>query len=104
MQQDKALIETMRQDLDRERLAHEAAERSLHETRAILVHLQTRLAHVEMDLQAAKEAVQEAAEQQALARAPLAVAAPAPVRRKPRAEKAEREPQPVKWWVKTEKS
>jgi hypothetical protein len=130
VQQDKALIETMRHDLDRERSAHEAAERVLHETRAALVNLQTRLAHVEMDLQAAKEAAQqsaqEAAEQQLIAQAATAQVATVqaagiqaantqavtagdaadetsrPIRRRARKLKAatQREPQPVKWWIK----
>lgn len=122
VQQDKALIETMRQDLDRERSAHETAERVLHETRAALVNLQTRLAHAEMDLQAAKEAAQhsaqEAAEQQLIAQAATAQVASVqaadvqtavdetartPIRRRARKEKPakpQREPQPVKWWIK----
>lgn len=98
--QDKALLEAMRQDLDRERAAREAAERSLHEARANLVTLQTRLAHVEMDLQETqKQAVVEVA-------APVAVLAPEPLperlRRRPRAEKPVRMPQPIKWWIKGE--
>ena len=129
VQHDKALIESMRHDLDRERSAHEAAERVLHETRAAMVNLQTRLAHVEMDLQAAKEAAQqsaqEAAEQHSIAQAATAQAASiqaasiqaagvaavvqssietprAPTRRWTRKAKSmpQREPQPIKWWIK----
>ncbi len=104
IQQDKALLEALRQDLERERASREAAERALQESRATLVTLQTRLAHVEMDLQEAQAQVQE----QAVAEAATAVLAvePEPAserpRRKPRAEKPARTPQPIKWWIKAE--
>ena len=109
IQQDKALIESLRQDLDRERAARETAERALQETRATLVMLQTRLAHVEMDLQEAQ--AQEQAIAEAAAAASVAVEpelepepepAPERARRKPRAEKPARMPQPIKWWIKAE--
>lgn len=123
LHQDRAVLDTLRQELDRERAAHEITERSLHDIRSVLISTQTRLAHVEMDLQAAKEAVQEVTdravqeartaqearaaheviEQQSLQTAPVA-AAPTLIRRKPRAEKSMRAPQPVKWWVKVEKT
>lgn len=99
MQQDKALLESLRQDLERERAAREVAERSLHETRATLVTLQTRLAHVEMDLQEAQEQVVVVEAATAPAIAPVE-----PVRRRPRIQKPDHEPQPVKWWIKVEKA
>ena len=91
-QQDKALLDSLRQDLEQERSRREAAERSLAESRSAVVALQTRLAHVEMDLQAAQE---QAMSQHAMP----APAAAAPVRRKSRAERQEAEPQPIKWWI-----
>ncbi len=95
IQQDKVLLDSLRQDLEQERSRREAAERCLVESRSSIVALQTRLAHVEMDLQAAQE--------QAVAQASLPVQAPAePTRRRQRAEKSEPEPQPIKWWIKDE--
>ena len=94
-QQDKALIESLRQDLEQERGRREAAERSLLESKSSIVALQTRLAHVEMDLQAA----QEQAASQTAATAPVVAE---PVRRKPRPERHEVEPQPIKWWIRDE--
>ena len=95
IQQDKVLLDSLRQDLEQERSRREAAERCLIESRSSIVALQTRLAHVEMDLQAAQE--------QATAQASLPVQAPAEaVRRKPRIEKPEAEPQPIKWWIRDE--
>ena len=98
LQQDKTLIDSLRLDLERERAARESAERSVNEARAALTALQTRLVHLEMDLQAAQE--------QAARAAPEPVEQAAPARRKPRAERvaedAEDEPQPVKWWLKGE--
>ena len=102
--QDKALIDQLRQELDRERAGREAAERSLHETRMSLTATQTRLAHIEMDLQAAQE------QNTALAALPPASLASSdsapPARRKPRAERPadepDDEPQPVKWWIRDE--
>ena len=114
LQQDKALIETLRQDLERERAAREAAERSLHEARASLTTLQTRYVHIEMDLQEAQEQAQEKAQEQASEKAAAEAAAgaepavtefksaPERVRRRPRAEKPARTPQPIKWWIKAE--
>ncbi len=110
VQQDKVLLDALRQDLERERSAREAAERALQETRASLVTVQTRLAHVEMDLQEAQHlqdraqaAVEAAVEPAALLDEPVA-AAPGPVRRRPRSERPARTPQPVKWWIKGEKA
>ncbi len=95
IQQDKVLLDSLRQDLEQERSRREAAERCLVESRSSIVALQTRLAHVEMDLQAAQE--------QAVAHAsPPAQPLADPVRRKPRAEKPEAEPQPIKWWIRDE--
>ena len=95
IQQDKVLLDSLRHDLEQERSRRETAERCLTESRSSIVALQTRLAHVEMDLQAAQE--------QVTAQATLAVQAPAEtVRRKPRVEKSEAEPQPIKWWIKDE--
>jgi len=105
-QQDKAQLEALRQELDRERLAREAAERALNDMRSLLTASQTRLAHLEMDLQAAQG--QLAA--QALAEVPEPVPVPEIIRRKPRErrepriEKTDREPQAVKWWVKHDKA
>lgn len=116
-QQDKALADFLRQELERERVAREAAERTLSETRTSLTTTQTRLAHVEMDLQAAQE---QAAAQSTLAQqaADEAAAAPPdgpttvpPTRRQPRTARRrsiktspEQEPEPVKWWIKSEKA
>ena len=108
LQQDKALIETLRQDLERERAARELAERSLQEARVSLTNLQTRLVHVEMNLQETQEEKaqeREAAEAASLAAAPIDPApAPERVRRRPRADKPSREPQPIKWWIKGEQA
>lgn len=117
LHQDRAVLDTLRQELDRERAAHETTERSLHDTRATLVNTQTRLAHVEMDLQAAKDAFLELTERaaQEVKAAQEAIEPPSPqtacvaavptlIRRKPRAETSVRTPQPVKWWVKVEKT
>ncbi len=93
--QDKALLDSLRHDLEQERTRREAAERCLSESRSSIVALQTRLAHIEMDLQAAQE--------QATAQAPAPVQAPAEaIRRKPRTEKPDSEPQPIKWWIRDE--
>ncbi len=94
LQQDKVLLDSLRQDLEQERSRREAAERGLLESKSSIVALQTRLAHIEMDLQAAQE--------QALVQASLPVQPPEPARRKPRTEKPEGEPQPIKWWIKDE--
>ena len=111
IQQDKALVEALRQDLDRERAAREAAERALQETRATLVTLQTRLAHVEIDLQEtqAQAQTQAQAHEQAVAEAAAPAVnavepepAPERIRRKPKAERPARVPQPIKWWIKGE--
>ncbi len=93
-QQDKVL-DSLRQDLEQERSRREAAERCLLESRSSIVALQTRLAHVEMDLQAA----QEQAVSQAATAAPTTAE---PVRRKPRVEKPDSGPQPIKWWIRDE--
>ena len=110
VQQDKALLDTLRQDVERERSAREAAERALLEIRASLVTAQTRLAHLEMDLQEthrlqdqARAALETAVEPVAPADEPAA-AAPARNRRGPRSERPARTPQPVKWWIKDEKA
>ena len=110
--QDAMLIETLRQNLEQERARREAAERSLHEARATLTALQTRLGHVELDLQAAQEqvSIQQAAAEQALAeqaasrqatdRAEAATTPPASSRPRPRAARQTAAPKPVKWWIK----
>lgn len=114
--QDAVLIETLRQNLEQERARREAAERSLHEARASLTALQTRLGHVELDLQAAQEqvAVQQAAAEQALAeqaasqaasqqatdRAEATITSPAPGRSRPRSARRTSAPKPIKWWIK----
>lgn len=107
LHRDRAVLDALRHDLDRERAAREAAERSLQEARATLTVLQTRLVHLEMDLQSAQEHAAEHAAAQA-APAPIVSADsdpdPAPTRRRTRAPRAEAEPQPVKWWIKTDKS
>ena len=115
-QQDKALADFLRQELERERTAREAAERTLNETRTSLTTTQTRLAHVEMDLQAAQEqaATQLIQAQQALEEAAAATleepAPPQPVRHqsKPARKRVAKtlpdaEPEPVKWWIKVER-
>ena len=114
--QDAVLIETLRQNLEQERARREAAERSLHEARATLTALQTRLGHVELDLQAAQEqvAAQQAAAEQALAeqaasqaasqqatdRAEATITSPAPGRSRPRSARRTSAPKPIKWWIK----
>ena len=95
IQQDKALLDSLRQDLEQERSRREAAERCLTESRSSIIALQTRLAHVEMDLQAAQEQV--TAQTSLLVQVPVEA-----VRRKSRTEKPEAEPQPIKWWIKDE--
>ena len=111
LQQDKALIENLRHDLERERALRETAERSLLETRASMTALQTRLAHLEMDLQAAQE---HSAAQRALAEASQTLApdpepeeahTPPALRRRMRLARPRREPEPepVKWWIRGNK-
>ncbi len=102
---DKAVLETLRQELDRERSARESAERQLVEARTSLTALQTRLAHVEMDLQAAHEQAAAQGISESTQAAGEMQPAPEP-RRRPRAARPRREiePEPVKWWIRTEKS
>ena len=100
-QQDKALLDSLRQELDRERAGRDAAERTIAELRLTSTALQTRLAHLEMDLQASQEALLEAVQAATQSHQSEAVAPPKPGR--PRG-KRPAEPEPVKWWIKSEKS
>ncbi|WP_428393609.1 hypothetical protein [Lichenicoccus sp.] len=113
-QTDKALLDSLRQDLERERAAREIAERMTAELRVTSTALQTRLAHLEMDLQAAQEALQhaqEAAEEAAakLAAGVAAAQSPAPAREptppkpRPGRPRGQSAAAPVKWWIKSEK-
>ena len=128
--QGRNALDAVRDELARERRTREEAERSLAETRLALQGAQTRLAHLELDLNEARtslrlaqeEAVSVVARQAAPAAPPPAAvpsgedaapvvtvpspapaaAAPPRVRRlqaKPRV--GGREPQPVKWWIKS---
>ena len=115
-QPDKALLDSLRQELERERAARESAERATAELRLASTALQTRLAHLEMDLHAAQEALrhaaQEAAAQEATRQAANAAATqpctrePAPAHPKPRPgrPRGQGSAAPIKWWIKSEKA
>ncbi len=91
--------------LERERQQREAAERTLGEVRAALQVAQTRLAHLEIEVEEARA--------QRVAAPPVAAAVPEPVpepeppravrgRGRPRTRvevEPEDEPEPVKWWI-----
>ena len=96
--------------LERERQLREAAERTLGEVRAALHVAQTRLAHLEIEVEEAR--AQRAA--MVVPEAPVPEPAPEPVaeseplrpargRGRPRTVRAEAEPEdepePVKWWI-----
>ncbi len=120
--QGRSALDALREEVVRERRAREEAERALNETRLSLQGLQTRLAHLELDLKEARSAnraVQDEAALLAAERAQAAAAAPvaaeppvlaperAPVAREPKVRRQQaaprvstREPKPVKWWIK----
>lgn len=100
------------EELLQEREMREKAEQALHETRAVLQVMQTRLAHLEMDLTEARAQRLRVEDEAAAARASLASAdkpsydrLPSPrTRQKPIATLEDAEPQPVKWWLKKDQS
>lgn len=101
----KARISELEASLEAERAAHAATRRNLQEAQLAAQALQTRLTHAELahsDALAAERQAREAAEtgrQQALQRLAAATQAK-PARRKAAPDPAaEREAQPVKWWL-----
>ncbi|WP_428376456.1 hypothetical protein [Lichenicoccus sp.] len=81
--QGRSALDALRDELARERRVREEAERSLHETRLALQGLQTRLAHLELDLNEARSAAraaQDDAGPMAVGRVQAAAAAPAATR------------------------
>ena len=114
--QDKVIIETLRNNLEQERSAREVAERGMAETRQAMTALQTRLAHLEMDLRASQEQVSaqsESAQSEQATRIDAArsataqvqegslVAAPAKRKSRTRTTSA---PKPIKWWLRAGKA
>ena len=129
----RTALDMLRDEVARERRAREEAERGLNETKLALQGLQTRLAHLELDLNEARSAARAALEEAATVAAEHAQAAKpvtaepakaaAPVEAEPEANAAAerpaalrvpkvrrqqampristREPQPVKWWIKS---
>jgi len=100
----KARITELEASFEAEKVAHAATRRILHEAQLAAQALQTRLTHAELahsDFLATERQAREAAEdawQQAVQR--LAVTQAKQVRRKPApVPAAEREEQPVKWWL-----
>ncbi|HEY0205927.1 MAG TPA: hypothetical protein VGC15_17440 [Acetobacteraceae bacterium] len=100
----KARISELEASLEAEKAAHAATRRALHDAQLAGQALQTRLTHAELahsDFLAAERQAREAAEVarlQAVQR--LAATQAKPVRRKPApVSAAEREAQPVKWWL-----
>ena len=100
----KARIAELEALLEAERGAHAATRRALHDAQLAGQALQTRLTHAELahsDFLAAERQARETAEaarQEAVQR--LAVTEAKQVRRKPAPlPVAEREAQPVKWWL-----
>ena len=100
----KARISELEASLEAERGAHAATRRALHDLQLAAQALQTRLTHAELahsDFLAAERQAREAAEaarQQAVQR--LAETQAKQARRKPTpTPAAEREAQPVKWWL-----
>ena len=100
----KARISELEASLESERAAHAATRRTLQEAQLAAQALQTRLAHAELahsDFLAAERQARETAEaarQQAVQR--LATTQAKQARRKAApAPAAEREAQPVKWWL-----
>lgn len=94
--------------LMQERELREKAEQALQETRAALQVMQTRLVHLEMDLNEARAQRSRLEDEAAIVRA-SSVPADKPSqdrmpqarsRQKPTASIEEVEPQPVKWWLK----
>jgi len=107
-------LETLQTALATEHGAREKAERALDEAQGVIRDLRTKLAHMELareealaqrDLVEAAR-VAEAVSEAVATEAPVAVAMPrAPARAPkrlatPRLPRPEKEPQPVKWWVK----
>lgn len=100
----KARISELEASLEAEKAAHAATRRILHEAQLSAQALQTRLTHAELahsDFLAAERQAREAAEAarlQAVQR--LAATQAKHVRHKPTpVSAAEREEQPVKWWL-----
>ncbi|MGI4748849.1 MAG: hypothetical protein ACRYFY_22790 [Janthinobacterium lividum] len=102
-------VPAQHEELLQERQLREKAEQALHETRAALQVMQTRLAHLEMDLNEARAQRSRMEDEAAMARALPAPTdrpsqdrgAPTRTRQKPVvAIDDEAEPQPVKWWLK----
>lgn len=85
-------------ELAQERTAHAETEAVLKEARTVAASLETRLRHMELELQEMR-AQAERAEQAAV----LETEREPPIRTtragKPKAKRAKKEPQPMKWWL-----
>lgn len=100
----KARVAELEAALEAERTAHAVTKRAWQEAQSAAQALQTRLAHAELAHRDALEVERqtretvEAALREARAAAERA-AAKAPRRKPAETAQAEREPQPVKWWL-----
>lgn len=95
---DAAVVEALREELNRERQLRLDAEAALRE---VQTSLQTRLAHLEFDLQEARARADTPQEEVVVVtEAPVPRPARTPRRPARAGEAGEPEPEPVKWWIK----